>query len=37
MPNFGAGFRSGTNMIWTPIQHAKTSRYEILINSNRNL
>ncbi|XP_070500560.1 piezo-type mechanosensitive ion channel component isoform X4 [Chironomus tepperi] len=25
-PGFGAGFRSGTNMIWTPIQHAKTSR-----------
>lgn len=25
-PGFGAGFRSGSNMIWTPIQHAKTSR-----------
>ncbi|CAH1708045.1 unnamed protein product [Chironomus riparius] len=24
-PGFGAGFRSGNNMIWTPIQHAKTS------------
>lgn len=26
-PGFGAGFRSGSNMIWTPIQHAKQSRY----------
>ncbi|KAG5675805.1 hypothetical protein PVAND_005679 [Polypedilum vanderplanki] len=25
-PNFGAGFRSGANMIWTPIQHAKTTK-----------
>lgn len=25
-PGFGAGFRSGSNMIWTPIQNAKTSR-----------
>ncbi|CAO1375472.1 unnamed protein product [Diamesa hyperborea] len=24
-PGFGAGFRSGSNMIWTPIQHAKQS------------
>ncbi|CAO1304226.1 unnamed protein product [Diamesa serratosioi] len=26
-PGFGAGFRSGSNMIWTPIQHAKQSRH----------
>jgi len=25
-PGFGAGFRSGSNMIWTPIQHAKTAK-----------